>query len=84
MADDSGFCDYVTGAESGGFAVREVCELLLGLMDTYTDVVDSRVAYDGRYQDYFKTRQSVSVCLFGQEGESIVRQAATRTEGKTP
>jgi 3-deoxy-D-manno-octulosonate 8-phosphate phosphatase (KDO 8-P phosphatase) len=77
MADDSGFCDYVTGANADRYAVREVCELMLGLMDAYTDVVDSRVAYDTSYQDYFKTRQSVTTCLYGQDGEVIVLHNAT-------
>jgi len=72
MADDSGFCDYVTGAESGGFAVREICELMLGLMDVYTDVVESRLAYDARYRDYFNARQSAETLLYGQEGAAIV------------
>jgi 3-deoxy-D-manno-octulosonate 8-phosphate phosphatase (KDO 8-P phosphatase) len=39
-----GLCDYVTGATAGSFAVREICELLLACMDSYDDVIASRVA----------------------------------------
>jgi len=77
MANSGDYCDYVTGANADRYAVREVCELMLGLMDAYTDVVDSRVAYDTRYQDYFKTRQSATTSPYGQDGDSIVRRDAT-------
>lgn len=51
-------CDYVTG--SSEFAVREVCELVLGLLGIYGDVLQSRIAVDGEYQRYFNSRQAVS------------------------
>ena len=54
-----GLCDYATAAASGGNPVREICELLLCLMDNYDDVVDSRVASDDDYETYFDTRQSI-------------------------
>ncbi len=56
-ATRNGLCDYVTGSED--HAVREVCELLLGLMGTFDDVVRSRVAFDDEYQSYFAARQAV-------------------------
>ena len=67
-----GLCDYVTGAQSGGYPVREICELFLGLMDSFNDVVDSRVARDADYEDYFNTRQAVVSGLYGQADETIV------------
>lgn len=51
-------CDYMTG--SAEYAVREVCELLLGLLGSYDDVVSSRVAVDEDYQRYFEARQAVT------------------------
>ena len=74
FADRREFCDYVTGANSDSFAVREICELMLGLMGSYTDVVASRVARDARYEDYFTIRQAVVTRLYGQEEETIVRR----------
>jgi len=67
-----GLCDYVTGAESGGYAVREICELLLGLMDAFDDVVASRVAFDAEYQGYLKLRQAVATTQYGQDNGAIV------------
>ena len=53
-------CDYITGADATGHAVREVCELMLGLMDSYDDVIDSRVASDDEYETYLRARQAVT------------------------
>lgn len=60
-------CDYVTGAKSGGYPVREICELLLGLMDAFDDVVESRVAFDAEYNQYLEARQSVVTDRYGQQ-----------------
>jgi len=60
-------CDYVTGAKSGGYPVREICELLLGLMDAFDDVVESRVAFDAVYNQYLEARQSVVTDCYGQQ-----------------
>ncbi len=70
-ADRHGLCDYVTGAQSGGYPVREICELLLGLMAEYDDVVASRVASDADYEAYFNTRQAAGTASFAQEGDTI-------------
>lgn len=77
LADDGGYCDYVTGAESSGYAVREVCELVLGLMGTYAEVVESRVARDDDYERYFAARQSVVTDRYSQQQLTIVRDGAT-------
>lgn len=57
-------CDYVSGMHGGSNAVREICELLLGLMDSLADVVRSRVAFDEAYDGYFKVRQSASTAKY--------------------
>lgn len=54
-----GLVDYVTAAASGQYPVREVSELLLGLLGGYPDAMDSRTRYDDEYQAYFTARQSV-------------------------
>ena len=74
LADRGGYCDYVSGAESNAYAVREICEVMLGLLGTYTDVVESRIARDDRYESYFRTRQSVVTRLYGQQGAAIIRR----------
>ena len=68
FVDRQEFCDYVTGANSEGFAVREACELILGLMDVYADVVKSRVASDADYEKYFKARQATKTDVIARVG----------------
>jgi 3-deoxy-D-manno-octulosonate 8-phosphate phosphatase (KDO 8-P phosphatase) len=54
-----GLCDYITALPAERHAVREVCELLLGLLGSFDAVVASRVAMDPVYLGYFGARQSV-------------------------
>jgi hypothetical protein len=46
--------------------VREVCELLLGLLGAFDAVVASRVAWDASYAAYFAARQAVATELVDQ------------------
>jgi 3-deoxy-D-manno-octulosonate 8-phosphate phosphatase (KDO 8-P phosphatase) len=55
-----GLCDYITAHPAEQHAVREVCELLLGLLGSFDAVVASRVASDPVYLGYFAARQSVT------------------------
>jgi len=66
-------CDYVTGAAE--FAVREACELVLGLLGIYADVVQSRVAYDAEYQRYFESRQAIATSAYLTRDDLIVSSA---------
>jgi 3-deoxy-D-manno-octulosonate 8-phosphate phosphatase (KDO 8-P phosphatase) len=56
-------CDYITGHGPERNAVREVCELLLGLLGSFDAVVASRVAWDDDYGRYFAERQAVPTQL---------------------
>lgn len=56
---DRGYCDYITGNESGRHAIREVAELLLSGSGLFADVVESRVAYDAEYARYLSIREQV-------------------------
>lgn len=53
-------CDYVTAHSADRHAVRETCELLLGMLGSFDQVVASRVAWDADYAQYFAARQAVS------------------------
>jgi 3-deoxy-D-manno-octulosonate 8-phosphate phosphatase (KDO 8-P phosphatase) len=55
-----GLCDYITGLAPREHAVREVAELLLGLLGTFDAVVTSRVAWDTDYARFFGARQAVT------------------------
>ena len=66
-AEQRSLCDYVSGADSSSYAVREICELLLGLLGSYDRVLDSRVAYDQDYRNYLQERQAVVTRLFSKD-----------------
>ena len=61
-----GLCDYVTAHSSERHAVREVCELLLGLLGSFEAVVASRVAWDPSYAEYFAQRQALATEFIDQ------------------
>jgi 3-deoxy-D-manno-octulosonate 8-phosphate phosphatase (KDO 8-P phosphatase) len=66
-AKQHSLCDYVSGADSSAHAVREICEMLLGLLSSYDRVLESRVAYDDEYQSYLQQRQAVVTRLVRKE-----------------
>lgn len=64
--------DYITAHESGNFAVREVCELLIGLTETYNEVMEHRTAFSPIYRDYFTQRQATGTTFFTVENNEVV------------
>ncbi|HLF10603.1 MAG TPA: phosphatase [Gammaproteobacteria bacterium] len=61
-----GLCDYITAHAPQNHAVREVSELLLGLLGCFDTVVTSRVAGDDDYIRFFAARQAVVTEFFDQ------------------
>jgi 3-deoxy-D-manno-octulosonate 8-phosphate phosphatase (KDO 8-P phosphatase) len=53
-------CDYVTAQSGDRYAVREICELLLGLLGAFEAVAQLRLAWDEEYRRYFAARQAVA------------------------
>ena len=51
--------DYITFNEGGENAVREVCELLIGMNDNYSDVMKKRSAFSGDYERYLNDRNKI-------------------------
>lgn len=53
------YADYLTANNGGGYAVREVCELTVGLLGSYADVLNNRIAYSDAYTSYFDQRNQI-------------------------
>lgn len=68
---ENNLADYVTGHESGRFAVREGCELLLGLLGRYNEVMAERLRYFPVYDQYYVARQAVMPQLWRIENQVI-------------
>ena len=64
FARNNDLCDYITGSQSGQFAVREITDLVMGMHNVYAEVINSRIAYDAQYQSYFEERQSRETLFF--------------------
>lgn len=66
-AATNGIVDYVTAARSGEYPVREISELLIGLLGGYPDVFKSRQQFDSQYQEYFSARQQIATSVVNVE-----------------
>jgi 3-deoxy-D-manno-octulosonate 8-phosphate phosphatase (KDO 8-P phosphatase) len=53
-------CDYITAFSGENHAVREICELLLGLSGNYNRTLELRVKYKGEYEEYLNKRTSIN------------------------
>lgn len=51
--------DYVTGQTSGNFALREACELLMGLHGNYEMTIQHRAKFSTSYEHYLSERQQI-------------------------
>lgn len=64
FARENQLCDYITGGQSGQFAVREICDLVMGMHGIYPEVIFSRIAYDTAYQQYLGNRQAKETVFY--------------------
>ena len=56
--------DYITAQEGGNFAVREGCELLLGLNDIHDQTISERLNFYPYYEQYIAERQTIESQFF--------------------
>jgi len=52
--------DYISFNEGGENAVREVCELLIGVNENYDEIMKKRSDFVGDYQSYLEERNQAS------------------------
>ncbi len=65
--------DYITGAESGNFAVRETCELFMGLNGIYDETISKRSSNSEVYQNYLENRNRIETAFFTKDGNAIIK-----------
>ncbi len=58
------FADYVTASEGGSCAVREACELLIGLTGSFDATLRERMTFSSPYQQYLADRLAIETCIF--------------------
>ena len=62
--------DYKTASEGQEHAVREICELIIGLNGNYNHTVNDRMSFSTEYQTYLNLRNSKKSLFFeGKNGK---------------
>ena len=54
-----GLADYISFNEGGENAVRECCELLIGINGNYSEIMQKRADFKGDYSAYLEQRQLI-------------------------
>lgn len=52
--------DYITAQDGGSGAIREGCELLMGLMGVYDMAIQSRASFSEEYSTYLRARNALA------------------------
>ncbi len=65
--------DYITASESGNFAVREACELLIGLNSNFNAVITNRKTYAPHYKTYIENRKKISPIFYTITNELVTK-----------
>lgn len=59
LIDTQKLADYYTYSNGNNHAVREVCELCIGLTGNYTETINQRKDYSSSYQSYLSSRNEI-------------------------
>ena len=60
-------CDYVTGNSGGNTAVREACELLIGMTGSMSETIETRIRYKGAYEKYLAEKSLIEPEIFKKD-----------------
>ncbi|MCS6968797.1 MAG: phosphatase [Cytophagales bacterium] len=63
--------DYITGCMGGEHAVRETCELILGLGNCYEKVLYHRINYSEQYQQFLSAKKSIVPRFFTWQCDKV-------------
>jgi 3-deoxy-D-manno-octulosonate 8-phosphate phosphatase (KDO 8-P phosphatase) len=64
--------DYTTGSAAGNGAVRETCELMIGLNGNYEQVITDRKNYSETYSDYLAVRKSTIPVYYTSQDSKVI------------
>lgn len=65
-------CDYTTAATCGQYAVREACELLIGLHGNFDKTITERMMFSEDYNEYLKQRKATTPLYYTTENNIVV------------
>jgi len=67
-------CDYICAHVGDEYAVREVCELILGLAGVYSEALDERIKFSDKYSTYLSKRISGSTSCYTMSNGAIIEK----------
>ena len=53
-------CNYISAFPGENHAIREICELLIGLSGDYKRILELRIRFKGEYEDYLNQRNLIN------------------------
>ncbi len=72
-------CDYATANSGANHAVREICELILGLTGQFDRVIEERCKFEAPYQHYLEHRNSVTPDMYIEQSGQIIPEASANS-----
>jgi 3-deoxy-D-manno-octulosonate 8-phosphate phosphatase (KDO 8-P phosphatase) len=75
LVERNRLADYITAADGGNNALREACELLIGLGGNYDDTIMQRVRYSERYSEYIQARNKPESAFYTLVDAQITEQS---------
>lgn len=66
--------DYITASGCGNYAVREACELLMGLTGNFEKVISERVAFSDDYNNYLTLKKTIEPVYYTTKDGLIIKQ----------
>lgn len=69
---DNEVADYITAHTADNQAIREICELLLGLKGKYEEVLDKRISFSEEYREYLNQRNQISSTFYHRSDKKII------------
>jgi 3-deoxy-D-manno-octulosonate 8-phosphate phosphatase (KDO 8-P phosphatase) len=64
--------DYTCGSAGGTGAVRETCELMIGLNGNYEQVITERKNFSETYSDYLALRKSTIPVYYTSQDSKVI------------
>jgi 3-deoxy-D-manno-octulosonate 8-phosphate phosphatase (KDO 8-P phosphatase) len=69
---DNELIDYITANTGNRNAVREICELVMGLLGNYNEVIEARLKFDEAYKEYTEYRDKIESRFYHKIDRKII------------
>ncbi len=63
--------DYITSGRGENYALREACEMMIGIKGFWNRVIDERVGYSPAYQEYLRERNATDTTYYSRINQQI-------------